>query len=355
MTPGHGPDGAPGLSSVHIPPRSAWAGVLRPRIVTWKGGSSFRLRHGAGTGQVVGGARGVVAGFSRQSRSRLLEWLATVDMPSAGLPVFVTLTFPGSWDAASAAWSPRGSKALLEIFRKRMARQWPGSWCLWRLEPQKRGAPHFHLLVWGAAISREWLSRAWWEVVGSGEVSHLKAGTNLQRVRSTNGAVWYCAKYLAKVQQVLPGWDNVGRWWGIQGRANVPRERQVWECSDSDWCRLRRVVVRKRVGPGAGAPAGIPRGEWPSRIGARCFVDSSTVEKLLSYGHAHRVSISEPSRSPQIGPNHLPCPERGRSVRFQPDSAPRGRLACDVLAARRGIRRGTNSRRCEAAAVGGVC
>ena len=282
-----------GLSSVHIPPRSSWRGVLRPRLITWRGGSSFRLRHGAGSGLVVGGARGAVVGFSRQSRARLLEWLATVDMPAAGLPVFVTLTFPGSWNVDSEKWSPRSSKLLLEVFRKRLARLWPSSWCLWRLEPQRRGAPHFHLLVWGADISREWLSRSWWEVVGSGEATHLAAGTNLQRVRSTNGAVWYCAKYLAKLQTVLPGWEYVGRWWGIQGRSNVPRERQVWELSDSDWCKVRRLVVRKRSGPGASAPSGIPRGEWPSRIGARCFLDVSTIQSLTRYFNANRMPVSE--------------------------------------------------------------
>jgi hypothetical protein len=128
-----------------------------------------------------------------------------------------------------------------------MARKYPNVAGVWKLEPQKRGAPHFHLLVWGmldvnyhlayfdgttglvpAEIARlvrvqeirEWVSQAWYEVVGSGDEKHLRAGTRVEDVRSLNGVSAYLKKYLGK--EVPPEWENAGRWWGIFQRENMP-------------------------------------------------------------------------------------------------------------------------------------
>lgn len=283
---------APGLSTVHIPPRFV-PGLLRPEVVSWVGGSAVRLQHGKGDGLVVGGLRGEVGGFSAASRRRLLHWMATVNMSAAGLPLFVTLTFPGSWSKSRLDWAPSASKRLLEAWRKRVQRLWPSSWMLWRIEPQKRGAPHFHVLIWAANLTNDWVSRSWWEVVGSGEESHLKAGTNLQRVRTVRGSVWYCAKYVAKVQDVCDGWERIGRWWGVQGRSNVPRQRQVWALDDAEWLRMRRAIVRLRSGPGASAPGGLIRGPKPARVGALAFCAPETVTKLLEFYGANRILDGE--------------------------------------------------------------
>ena len=96
------------------------------------------------------------------------------------------------------------------------------------MEPQRRGAPHFHLLLWGLRRSAHllrWVSLTWYEVVGSGDGRHLQAGTRVEALRSWKGVMSYAAKYSAKMVEELPeGWEHVGRWWGIWNRAAAP----VW-------------------------------------------------------------------------------------------------------------------------------
>jgi hypothetical protein len=51
-----------------------------------------------------------------------------------------------------------------------LRREFSGCSAIWKLEPQKRGAPHFHLLVWGIAfLHYQRLARRWFEIVGSND------------------------------------------------------------------------------------------------------------------------------------------------------------------------------------------
>ena len=141
----------------------------------------------------VGGLRGSVRGFTKASRHRMLQFFQTIDREKCGMPLFVTLTYPGEWPGNAKWW-----KRDLEVWLARLKRARPGAWAVWRLEPQRRGAPHYHLLVFGLAVlAKEWLSRTWFEVVGSGDQRHLRAGTQVQRVESWRRVIGYAAKYLA--------------------------------------------------------------------------------------------------------------------------------------------------------------
>jgi hypothetical protein len=89
------------------------------------------------------------------------------------------------------------------------------------MEFQRRGAPHFHLMLFDAPfIDRSWLSLAWFRCVGSWDWKHLKAGTNIEGVHGageTARVVAYVSKYMAKVyvRQSTSGSDTIGRVWGI--------------------------------------------------------------------------------------------------------------------------------------------
>jgi len=135
------------------------------------------------------------------------------------LPVFVTLTYPSEWPGEPEEW-----KRHLQNFLKRLVYKFPRSSGVWKLEPQKRGAPHYHLLVWGVDYVDllGFCSRAWYKVVGSGDTKHLRAGTRVEKVRKWRGVMSYCSKYLGKDVEKLPGWESVGRYWGVFMRDNVP-------------------------------------------------------------------------------------------------------------------------------------
>lgn len=135
------------------------------------------------------------------------------------LPLFVTLTYPAQYSDNPADW-----KNNLDNLASRLHRKFPQASFVWRLEFQKRGAPHYHLLVYGIVLdlqtTRAWFARAWYEVVGSGDVKHLQAGTQADRCRDWRGVVSYAAKYLGKLDAAEH--ENVGRWWGAYRRENLP-------------------------------------------------------------------------------------------------------------------------------------
>lgn len=175
------------------------------------------------TGSDVGGIRGGVTEYSRQSRNRLLRLIGRTDKFQQ--PVFVTLTYPDVYSLDKARW-----KRDVDVFGKRLARKFKSSAFIWRIEFKERRTgtnagtvmPHFHLLVYGvsAVDLRKWVSEAWYQVCASGDKKHLGAGTSVERLKSWNGVISYVSKYIAKLDKFPADW--AGRVWGVVGRQNMP-------------------------------------------------------------------------------------------------------------------------------------
>ena len=223
----------------------------------------------------------------------MLQLLQTVDRERSGMPLFVTLTYPGEWPGDPVRW-----KRDLEVWLARLRRAHPMAWAVWRLEPQRRGAPHYHLLVFGISLlAKEWLSRTWFEVVGSEDERHLQAGTQVQRVESWRRVIGYAAKYLAKEVCELPEqWRRgVGRWWGVHQRKLVPREAMEVDVSGPAFFRLRRVLRRLLGGPGKSGkdwwPDGRRAGGVIIRQGQRVGLSAETCQRLVAWA---RGDGSEP-------------------------------------------------------------
>lgn len=208
--------------------------------------------------------RGTVREFSRKSRTRLQQTLCAmpIDHVSRGV-LFVTLTYPAKYPGEWAVW-----KRQIDNWLHRLRRRLPRSAGVWKLEPQTRGAPHFHLLMIGAPfMAKEWLSRSWYEIVGSGDPKHLAAGTNVQLARSHRGVVAYAAKYTAKRNELPADWqDGVGRYWGVFNRAGLGIAWDVNPLSQRDFyrvCRiLRGLIARRKRAAGRGPPRVSSHGMW---------------------------------------------------------------------------------------------
>lgn len=223
---------------------------------------SLRFIAGAGPDGLVPGEvecktnRGRVTEFSQASRRRMMYRLATLgwdQMP--GIPEMVTLTYPAEFPR-----SGRVVKEHLYAFKRRWFRKW-GAYPVgvWKLEFQRRGAPHFHLYVGRPAVPAAefmaWLSRAWYEVVGSGDEKHLRAGTGLDRQFAARASdvhrlSVYFSKHNAKwgegkgYQNDVPEWfQDVGRFWGVWGLK--PRIEEV-ELTEGDYLQLRRILAGYR-------------------------------------------------------------------------------------------------------------
>jgi len=260
----------------------AYPVAKRPAVVWHEGAQAVKLTH-IGMPAPEGGVRGEVGVFTRASRRRLLDLVSRLDARRCKQGLFVTLTWPGSWTAEKGGDS-RVWKRHLDVFLHRLRRLHPACWGIWRLEPQRRGAPHYHLLLWGAEITREWLSRAWWEVVGSGEETHLRAGTQVQVMRSHRGALAYASKYLAKLPADV-GWQRPGRWWGVHQRKLAPITERRLEVLDAEWLTVARILRRLAEKGGYRLPSGrlvLATGQT-ARVGCRGYLSAGTMQRLLTW------------------------------------------------------------------------
>lgn len=141
-----------------------------------------------------------ITGWSAKSRTNMLLAISQLDfvpMMSSGRPAaMVTLTYPGEW--LSVAPNGATTKEHLQALRHRWRRAWgEDPWAIWKLEFQRRGAPHYHLLVIppqgvaqgrSSAIGagqpfRQWLSAVWADIVNHPDpqeyLKHLAAGTGV--------------------------------------------------------------------------------------------------------------------------------------------------------------------------------
>lgn len=230
-----------GLSKSHISPQYVLTAAAGGRLVSL-------TTTGHPSPQPVSSKRGIVKGFSRKSRLRMLRLLASVnrDAPGPSLPLFVTLTYPAAFP------SPRESKRHLDAFGKRLRRKYGPAAAVWRLELQARGAPHFHLLVFNVKfIPYRWVAQAWSEIVKSGDQAHQDAGTEVRRARSWKEASAYVSKYMGKEQEEIVNEETgeilneqLGRTWGIIGRENMPIDLQSEILDEMDWYQARRILMK---------------------------------------------------------------------------------------------------------------
>lgn len=236
------------LSTLHISPFVEWA----------SGAGLLKVSKGEKGKAPKGGKRGKITAFSFASRRRLMRTIAKIKL-DAELPCFVTLTYPNKFP------SPIESKKHLDIFNKRLCRAFPNCGFIWKLEPQKRGAPHYHLLVWGCdeKLLSDFVPVAWHEIAGGGDEVHLmfhlgQLGNEhcVSQVRSRKGVMRYAEKYLGKTFEVA-GWDEVypGRFWSVVQKENIPfGQDMVMYITQKDahvWMRYQRKFskVKKLLRP----------------------------------------------------------------------------------------------------------
>ena len=287
---------APGLSNDHI--RSLIFGTNRKpaQIEIWRGGTLVKCsREMQGLPVPTSSKRGEIHGFSRRSRSRMMQTQAKIRWNPQALPFFMGNTCPDvvpEPQAVLVAWSN---------FCRRFKRRFTTSAMLWRKELKDRqsgtfiGAwvPHYHSFAincpeefgfqeergewvilqqkedrsWSLDIYaldeagqkvvvvhndieagskdtlRSWWTRNWYEAMGSGAFSHYLAGTSWEPIETLEGVRYYTSKYMAKPEEAGQSPHCIGRWWGIVARENIPwAERVILDCSDHEACVVMRAL-----------------------------------------------------------------------------------------------------------------
>ena len=205
-----------------------------------------------------GGKRGVVTGYSDASRLNTMKFIATIRRDAEGYTM--ALTLPGDFESLPAETVHECFKILCNRFTA--SGLFPGVAFVWKRELQKRGALHYHLLVFGLADEtlrnafQLWMATQWNELVCVNVTEEGKADNlwwhlreeNMEKVRGSIES--YFAKYVGKDVDagviVIPG-----RWWGkVNGKALPLAECHQEELPDRvAICanRLARKLRQKRA------------------------------------------------------------------------------------------------------------
>ncbi|MEN9401769.1 MAG: hypothetical protein RL091_472 [Verrucomicrobiota bacterium] len=210
--------------------------------------------------------------WSRKSRANMCRSLAEYDYtPIVGrgrIPAMVTLTYPGDWEVVAPCG--RDVKRHLDNWRKRFEREWGEKlYFIWKLEFQRRGAPHFHLWMAPPTAAgksgltfRQWCSHVWADVIDHPDPAqrrlHELAGTavdTLEGIRACDPKrlAIYFTKHSSpnaygdkEYQHIVPApWralgQGPGRFWGAAGLKKVTATVEI---DRSDYVKARRIVRR---------------------------------------------------------------------------------------------------------------
>jgi len=205
----------------------------------------------------VVGASERVRGFSRESRRNLLRRLASINRAAfkafKGRLISITLTYPHEYPE-----DPEVCKNHLKALRKRLQRKFGEFAGFWRMGVQKRGAWHFHILLFmGLSMGpvrelRRFISSSWHEVTGEVSEGHLRAGTSVNVVKKWKQATSYAERYMAKPEE-FPEELQTGRIWGVWNEQLLPVRWETVEVSLKDAFRIRRIYrkLARRKGIGS--------------------------------------------------------------------------------------------------------
>ena len=165
----------------------------------------------------------------------------------------MTLTYPHEYPE-----DPELCKGHLKALRKRLQREYGSFAAFWRLGIQRRGAWHFHLLLFvGPSFGpigelRRFISSSWYEVTGKVSEGHLRAGTRVEAAKKWKQATSYVERYMAKPEE-FPEGVQTGRIWGIWNEELLPVRWETVQVSLRDAFRIRRIYrkLARRKGSGS--------------------------------------------------------------------------------------------------------
>jgi len=156
-----------------------------------------------------------ISEFSKDSARRMRRYLREC---TSEYTTMLTLTYP-SGHGYDGVRAKRDLATLVKRIKRNDRNHRDDFSLFWFMEFQGRGSIHFHCFT-NRFVDKDWLARNWYEICGTDDERHLRAGTRAEQIRSgRHGISAYASKYAAKNEQKAPpeefGW--VGRFWGVCG------------------------------------------------------------------------------------------------------------------------------------------
>lgn len=197
--------------------------------------------------------KGDITTFSRSARRNLIRKMMRVERHEISVPIFVTLTYHERYPSQNAPLKKELGRFLQAI------RRLPATFhYLWRIEWQKRGAPHFHLLLWhddpeyewDVQAFKGWSLRTWHRVCSSRSAAHARKGAHVELCNTWSKAMSYVCKYLGK-SDVPDDIEFRGRHWGASNSLPLDAQLEV-EISLEEFYVLRRLIRKWLAKKGEG-------------------------------------------------------------------------------------------------------
>jgi len=192
--------------------------------------SSMSISSGGGEGQ-----RAEIRAYSPKSLRRLKRSIQAVPHTINNNKLkMITLTYHNDPD------SPVEAKRDLDSFFKRLQRRSPESFFIWKLEYQKRGTIHYHILCYNMPFSPtlpQDVARDWNEITGQDE-QHLKAGTRVEVIKKPQ----YISKYVGKPIEAKA--EAPGRYWGIRNKKayDIAKDEKIIPVNREQYLMMKRFA-----------------------------------------------------------------------------------------------------------------
>lgn len=160
--------------------------------------------------------RGQIQEFSRKSRFRMLKLLSEIHLQSYQSSIFITLTYHNLFPTHYS-----DLKYQLKKFLTALKRHYPSAAIVWRVELQKRGAPHFHLFLFSTKhltsldISKlkKSIQQFWFSAINNVDEYMLKYSVDVKEITNHQQVFAYISKYIGKTINT-PAESYIGRRWG---------------------------------------------------------------------------------------------------------------------------------------------
>jgi hypothetical protein len=239
-----------------------------------------------------GGRRGRVTGFSAQSRRRFIRKLASIDEKAyrPNQVLFISITYHRTWPE-----DPAVQYGQLKRWHRRVERRYGPIPLFWKKELQRRGAPHYHLVVFlPAELATErrigefvdFATESWIDVVaGPSDCRELMARHALRCTRkgSWRSLITYASKRMSNTDEAGDG-RSTGRIWGSLRAKELPVSHEIVPVTYPDFLRLRRTFGKiAEAGQGRHRRRGGRRGAFVNQHVLLSYPELARLLNFLGY------------------------------------------------------------------------
>jgi hypothetical protein len=181
--------------------------------------------------------------FSNNARRRFIRKLAHINLQVYAKPIFVTLTYHNVLPKSNTELKSHLDKYLQFLRTYTYKFEY-----VWRLEFQKRGAPHFHIILfpkkgYDNKDYQKWkrdLPAFWRKTIGEWDSSMQLYAVDVQKLDGKKNIFFYLSKYAAKESDVLVD-DYKGRMYGFSSTI-ILKPLLHLEITLQDFERLRKII-----------------------------------------------------------------------------------------------------------------